>query len=119
MSAHHPAESIKVEQVDQHATEQDDKILPDHYYDNGTIPVFKPTMDQFRSFPEFIKKIDHYGMQTGIIKVVPPKEWLDTLPDLDEKVLSRLNSANDRSRISASGQRSNKTLLEAAVPFDR
>ena len=64
----------------------DDSITPDHYYDNGTIPVFKPTMEQFRSFPEFIKKIDHYGMKTGIVKVVPPQEWLDALPQLDEKV---------------------------------
>ena len=32
-------------------------------------------MAQFRSFPEFIKKIDKYGMKSGIVKVVPPKEW--------------------------------------------
>ncbi|CCG80525.1 putative Jumonji family transcription factor [Taphrina deformans PYCC 5710] len=64
------------------------EILPDHYWggSDGTIPVFKPSMDQFRSFPEFIKKIDHYGMKTGIVKVIPPQEWLDSLPDLDDKV---------------------------------
>jgi hypothetical protein len=33
------------------------------------------TMDQFRDFQSFIKKIDKYGMQAGIVKVVPPKEW--------------------------------------------
>jgi hypothetical protein len=33
------------------------------------------TMNQFRSFKEFIKRIDHYGMKSGIVKVVPPKEW--------------------------------------------
>ncbi len=32
-------------------------------------------MDQFRSFPEFIKKIDKYGMKSGIVKIIPPKEW--------------------------------------------
>ena len=32
-------------------------------------------MDQFRSFPEFIKKIDRYGMKSGIVKIIPPKEW--------------------------------------------
>jgi hypothetical protein len=32
-------------------------------------------MDQFRDFQGFINKIDKYGMQAGIVKVVPPKEW--------------------------------------------
>jgi hypothetical protein len=32
-------------------------------------------MAQFRSFPKFIEKVDKYGMKSGIIKVVPPKEW--------------------------------------------
>lgn len=33
------------------------------------------TMDQFQDFQSFISKIDKYGMQAGIVKVVPPKEW--------------------------------------------
>lgn len=32
-------------------------------------------MDQFRSFKSFIQKIDKYGMKSGIVKVIPPKEW--------------------------------------------
>ena len=32
-------------------------------------------MDQFRSFKEFVRKIDHYGMQSGIVKIIPPAEW--------------------------------------------
>ena len=27
------------------------------------------------SFAKFIEKVDKYGMKSGIIKVVPPKEW--------------------------------------------
>ena len=50
-------------------------IEPDHYWDGGKIPVFKPTMDQFRSFKKFVEKIDKYGMKSGIVKGVPPKEW--------------------------------------------
>lgn len=63
-------------------------ILPDSYWggEAGTVPIFKPTMEQFRSFPDFIKKIDHYGMKAGIVKVIPPQEWLDSLPELDDKV---------------------------------
>lgn len=33
-------------------------------------------MDQFRSFKDFMSKIDKYGMKSGIVKVIPPKEWL-------------------------------------------
>ena len=64
-------------------------------------------MDQFRSFKNFIEKVDKYGMRSGIIKVVSPKEWSvklmldhdwkrkliehdrrDSLPALDEAVKS-------------------------------
>ncbi|EOA88393.1 uncharacterized protein SETTUDRAFT_38448 [Exserohilum turcica Et28A] len=63
-------------------------IEPDHYFEGGKIPVFKPTMDQFRNFQRFIEKVDKYGMKSGIIKVIPPKEWRESLPDLTEAVKS-------------------------------
>ncbi|KAK2750351.1 hypothetical protein FQN57_003831 [Myotisia sp. PD_48] len=63
-------------------------IRPDHYYGGGRVPVFKPTMDQFRDFQAFIHKIDDYGMKSGIVKVIPPKEWTDSLPALDEAIKS-------------------------------
>lgn len=73
--------------------ETDEPILPDSYWggEGGTVPIFKPSMAQFRSFPDFIKKIDHYGMRAGIVKVIPPQEWLDSLPDLDDKVSIKLD----------------------------
>lgn len=55
--------------------DDDEEIEPDHYYGDGKIPVFKPTVDQFRSFKKFVEKIDKYGMKSGIVKVIPPKEW--------------------------------------------
>ncbi|KAL2796726.1 hypothetical protein BJX66DRAFT_128645 [Aspergillus keveii] len=66
--------------------EEMEEIEPDHYYGGGKIPVFKPTMDQFRDFQTFINRIDKYGMRSGIVKVIPPKEWRDALPPLDEAV---------------------------------
>ena len=32
-------------------------------------------MKQFKSFKAFVDKIDKYGMKSGIVKVIPPKEW--------------------------------------------
>lgn len=43
-------------------------------------------MDQFRDFQRFINTVDKYGMRSGIIKVIPPQEWRDALPALDEAV---------------------------------
>ncbi|KAJ4378751.1 hypothetical protein N0V86_005622 [Didymella sp. IMI 355093] len=63
-------------------------IEPDHYWDGGKIPVFKPTMAQFHNFKRFIEKVDKFGMKSGIVKVIPPAEWRDSLPDLQEAVKS-------------------------------
>jgi jmjN domain len=32
-------------------------------------------MEQFRDFEKFITRINDYGMQAGIVKVIPPPEW--------------------------------------------
>jgi len=73
----HEDEESDLSDLDLDLDDEDDgeEIEPDHYWDNGKIPVFKPTMDQFRSFKKFIEKIDKYGMKSGIVKVIPPKEW--------------------------------------------
>lgn len=33
-----------------------------------------------------MEKVDKYGMKSGIIKIIPPQEWKDSLPALDEMV---------------------------------
>ncbi|AEO71267.1 uncharacterized protein THITE_2123471 [Thermothielavioides terrestris NRRL 8126] len=60
------------------------EILPDHW--SGNVPVFKPTMKQFQDFKLFMEKVDKYGMKSGIIKIIPPQEWKDALPPLDNLV---------------------------------
>ncbi|KAK1966532.1 JmjC domain-containing protein [Colletotrichum sublineola] len=60
------------------------EILPDHW--SGTVPVFKPTMHQFKDFKLFMTKVDHYGMKSGIVKIIPPLEWKESLPRLDDLV---------------------------------
>ncbi|KAM0747231.1 hypothetical protein T439DRAFT_328987 [Meredithblackwellia eburnea MCA 4105] len=47
------------------------------------IPVFEPTMEEFEGqggFYGYVKRIEKYGMRSGVVKVVPPKEWSAQLP---------------------------------------
>ncbi|KAI8986042.1 JmjC domain, hydroxylase-domain-containing protein [Pilobolus umbonatus] len=39
-------------------------------------------MSQLEDFKAFMEAIDDYGKQYGIVKVIPPKEWKDNLPEL-------------------------------------
>ena len=41
-------------------------------------PCLEPTMEDFEGnggFYGFVKRIEKYGMRSGIVKVIPPKEW--------------------------------------------
>ena len=49
--------------------------VPDHY--EGSVPVFKPDHATFQDFYKFMTEVDKYGLKSGIIKIIPPKEWLD------------------------------------------
>ncbi|KAI0147049.1 hypothetical protein GGR57DRAFT_477719 [Xylariaceae sp. FL1272] len=77
-------ESIPTANIEFEEEEDIGEVTPDHW--SGTVPVFKPDMRQFKDFKKFMAKIDSYGMKSGIVKVIPPKEWKDKLPQLDELV---------------------------------
>ncbi|KAH9814628.1 hypothetical protein DFH28DRAFT_970627 [Melampsora americana] len=51
------------------------------------VPVFEPRMDQFEDFYSYINKIDRWGMRSGIVKIIPPKEWSSQLPNLGQESL--------------------------------
>ncbi|GAA5828560.1 hypothetical protein JCM11251_000850 [Rhodosporidiobolus azoricus] len=49
------------------------------------VPVFEPTMEDFEGnggFYGYVKRIEKYGLRSGIVKVVPPKEWSNDLPSV-------------------------------------
>ncbi|KAF9472723.1 hypothetical protein BDN70DRAFT_818235 [Pholiota conissans] len=46
------------------------------------IPVFKPTMDEFQDFEGYMNRVECWGSRSGIVKVIPPKEWTASLPDI-------------------------------------
>lgn len=57
------------------------------------IPVFKPTMQEFEDFEGYMTKVEPWGMRSGIVKIIPPKEWLvpvlpclPTLPPLSPRL---------------------------------
>ncbi|CAI4346480.1 ASN_collapsed_G0010040.mRNA.1.CDS.1 [Saccharomyces cerevisiae] len=41
------------------------------------VPVFKPSMMEFANLQYFIDEITKFGIENGIVKVIPPKEWLE------------------------------------------
>ncbi|KAJ3361321.1 hypothetical protein GGF31_002266 [Allomyces arbusculus] len=66
----------------------DDRPIPFTYWgaDEGHhygAPIFHPTMAEFANFEVYAAKIDrYYGRDYGIVKVVPPAEWIAALPDI-------------------------------------
>ncbi|SCU90438.1 LADA_0F04082g1_1 [Lachancea dasiensis] len=45
----------------------------------GGVPVFRPSYEEFRDFQGYMTSINQYGKQSGIVKVIPPQEWLSQL----------------------------------------
>lgn len=67
-------------------------VEPHHY--SGGVPVFMPTMEQFEDFYAFNKAINKYGMELGIVKVIPPAEWKSSLPKYSQKALEKIKIKN-------------------------
>lgn len=40
------------------------------------IPVFKPDYNEFKDFERYMEAVQPWGVVSGIVKVIPPKEWL-------------------------------------------
>lgn len=45
-------------------------------------------MDEFADFELFMSKVECWGLRSGIIKVIPPKEWVDALPPIKDQLLN-------------------------------
>ncbi|THH06325.1 hypothetical protein EW145_g4167 [Phellinidium pouzarii] len=68
------------------------------------IPVFKPTMDEFVDFEAYMTRVECWGMRSGIVKIVPPKEWSDSLPSIGAQLASiRIKSPIEQHMLGRSG----------------
>ncbi|THH14745.1 hypothetical protein EW146_g5620, partial [Bondarzewia mesenterica] len=68
------------------------------------IPVFKPTLEEFQDFEGYMTKVECWGMRSGIVKVIPPKEWKDALPSVNEQLASvKLKNPIEQHMIGRSG----------------
>ncbi|KAF1806618.1 JmjC domain, hydroxylase-domain-containing protein [Mucor lusitanicus] len=68
-------------------------VAPTAYYDQengGRIPIFTPTWDEFKDFKAFVESIEEYGKQSGIVKIIPPKEWKNQLPKLQQHQINNI-----------------------------
>ncbi|KAG8931016.1 hypothetical protein FRC02_003334 [Tulasnella sp. 418] len=68
------------------------------------IPVFKPTMEEFHDFEKYMERVEIWGRKSGIVKVIPPKEWSDALPPVNHQLPSiRLKSPIEQHMIGQAG----------------
>jgi hypothetical protein len=75
------------------------------------IPVFKPTIDEFRvsptasdftrpkanisqDFEAYVTKTAPWGERSGITKIIPPAEWTSSLPPMDRRTLAHVQIRN-------------------------
>ncbi|KAJ1927862.1 hypothetical protein IWQ60_002553 [Tieghemiomyces parasiticus] len=56
-------------------------LEPAYYYPGSAVPVFQPTLLQFRDFSRFIAAAEPFALRAGLCKVIPPTEWKSELHD--------------------------------------
>jgi jumonji domain-containing protein 2 len=63
--------------------------------DLNNVPIFRPTMDEFKNFAKYIEYIESQGAhKIGLAKIIPPKEWCprrDGYNNIDLKIASPIS----------------------------
>ncbi|OMJ20694.1 DNA damage-responsive transcriptional repressor RPH1 [Smittium culicis] len=73
-----------------------------HFFPESEIPVFTPDYDQFIDFNNFIKAIEPFGINSGLVKVVPPKQWRLELEAKISSINSQSTTTNQRHQTKSS-----------------
>lgn len=61
---------------------------------SGGVPIFRPSMNEFEDFQQYMKAVNKFGMQSGVVKVIPPKEWVESLPPVTTEALRSIKIRN-------------------------
>ena len=83
----------------QHEEEEKSPVPEYQFSEDTSIPVFRPTFQQFGNFSRFVKSIEPFGRECGIVKIIPPKEWTEQFTSL-EKLQSKLENVRIKGAIS-------------------
>lgn len=52
---------------------------------SGGVPVFRPTMEEFKDFAKYIEYIESKGAhKIGLAKIIPPAEWVPRKAGYDD-----------------------------------
>ncbi|KAL1729188.1 jumonji superfamily protein, partial [Schizophyllum commune] len=69
------------------------------------IPVFKPSMEEFQDFERYMERIECWGNRSGIVKIIPPKEWSDALPSVEPQLANvRIMSPIEQNFLGGTGR---------------
>ncbi|KAJ1963361.1 hypothetical protein GGI12_002103 [Dipsacomyces acuminosporus] len=55
------------------------KLIEYYFYPNSTVPVFCPTIEQFKDFEALVTAIEPLSLRAGVCKIIPPKIWREEL----------------------------------------
>ncbi|KAI8323437.1 hypothetical protein GQ54DRAFT_310098 [Martensiomyces pterosporus] len=50
-----------------------------YFYPNSSVPVFCPTIEQFRDFEALVTAIEPLSLLAGVCKIIPPRVWREEL----------------------------------------
>lgn len=68
------------------------------------IPVFKPTMEEFEDFEAYMTRVECWGTRSGIVKIIPPKQWSDALPSVRSQLANiRIKSPIEQHMLGRAG----------------
>ncbi|ORX36366.1 hypothetical protein BD324DRAFT_591650 [Kockovaella imperatae] len=87
-SASRTAESATALNRSADLSPEDDKLA------TRGIPIFRPTLEEFKDFEAYVTKTVPWGQYSGIVKIVPPAEWKDSLPPIPSRALADVRIKN-------------------------
>ncbi|KAJ2400420.1 hypothetical protein GGI23_002041, partial [Coemansia sp. RSA 2559] len=56
-----------------------------YFYPNSSVPVFCPTMEQFKDFEGLVAAIEPLAVRGGVCKIIPPRAWRSELERSTQK----------------------------------